>query len=261
MDFLLELNGRRIFETLLGVVAGGLISTVTAFFVAKWQSEKAFTLQQDQQKWANQHQLDQYAEERKLQREQIAFERAIEADRYQRETLGELQTVLDELVKTARAVAIEKREIVEKATPEEIKSDNIQTSEYYQQIAERFRAANARTKVLGARVSDPEVLDLLNRVYPMAFQFFDRSSLSWSQLDQAGKSDSPSDFELVDLADEANTVIGRKLRERAQIDLGDDPQTGTVEAGVNRQAPEKSLREESQRRLLGPRFGRRDRTP
>jgi hypothetical protein len=233
VDFLLELNGRRIFETLLGVVAGGLISTITAFFVAKWQAEKAFKLQQDQQVWANQHQLDQYAEERKLRREQIAYERAIEADRYQRETLGELQTVLDELVVAARAIASEKRELYEKASPAEIAGDSIQTSEYYQAIAARYRAANARVKVLGVRVSDPNVLRLLNEIYPRASQLFDWPPGYWAQHDRAGMGGLEPDIEIVDLAQEANMTIGKKLREHAKIDLHDLADTKGIETAAS----------------------------
>jgi hypothetical protein len=219
MDFLLEVNLARVVETLRGVVIGGLISSWTAFIVASRQSERELKLQKSQQAWDREQQRDQWIWEKEQRRDQVQYERAMEADRYQRETLGELQPLLDELVITARAIAIEKREMLVRATPEERATDEVETTEHYQEIAARYRAAAARIKVLAVRIEDDEVRGLLDSVYSLAWKLFDRPPGFWEELRRAGIEKRIPDFEIVELSEQANQLIGQRLRDWKSVEL------------------------------------------
>ena len=241
MEFLQDLNPGRITETLLGVVVGGTISTLTSFFAAKWQAKNALDLQAKQQRhdrrrqreqweWERDRETEQRDWERAKERAQIEYERRIEADRYQRETLGELQTVLDELVNSARDVASEKLDMYDRATPEEREADEMPTTEYYREVAGRFGAANDRMKVLGVRVQDEEIRRRLDPIYSMARTIFFRTPGFWKQLARADREELMLDFKIVDLADEANKIIGRKLRDLQPIEWAEQgvPQRESV---------------------------------
>jgi hypothetical protein len=179
-------------EALVGAIVGAVIALVTSVIVQRMENDRASDLQQKQ--WDH--------------------EQRVEVNRFQRDTLAELQVQLEELVKTAGSLDAQRREMYRNATPAQLAADAVPTSEQYQDTARRFREARSRLVILGVRVEDPGVRDQLEPMYRLANELANTPPARWDQLVRAGKLEKDPGIELVDLHLETNRAIGKLLHER-----------------------------------------------
>jgi hypothetical protein len=206
MDFLLALDWGDVVETLLGVIVGGLIALGASVMVQRMQSAEARELQREQRE-----------HDREQQRAQWNYEQDVEHARYQRDTLAELQAHLDELVSTARSVDSELMDMYRNATPEQLESNKIETSEHYQAMMRRFRDANQQVRVLGVRIESETICEQLEDIHRLALKLVYTPPAFWEELARAGELGREPSWEIVDLAMDANKAIGTAIRSRAPI--------------------------------------------